>query len=45
MTVSADFAAVLADAGYDVELITFDGGHHAPPIEISLEVFKEVLGL
>lgn len=44
-TVSVDFEAVLADAGYDVQLITFEGGHHDPPTELSLRVFKEVLGL
>jgi predicted esterase len=42
---SVEFEAALADAGYDVELTTFDGGHQTPPPERSLEVFKEVLGL
>ena len=28
--VSAAFATVLAEAGYDVELVEFEGGHYAP---------------
>ena len=40
------FAAVLADAGYDVQVITYEGVHTSdPPDELSLEVFTEVLGL
>lgn len=40
------FAEVLADAGYDVQVITYEGGHTSdPPDELSLQVFKEVLGL
>lgn len=45
VTVSADFEAALADAGYDVQLTTFDGDHENPPTELSLEIFREVLGL
>jgi S-formylglutathione hydrolase FrmB len=45
MTASADFEAALSAAGYDVQLTTFDGGHHDPPTELGLEVFREVLSL
>ena len=41
---SAGFAAALADAGYDVEFTTFDGGHETPPSELSLPAVMEVLG-
>lgn len=40
------FEEVLADAGYDVQVITYEGGHSSdPPDELSLEVFTELLGL
>jgi len=43
---STAFAEVLADAGYDVQVITYEGGHTSdPPDELSLQVFKEVLDL
>ncbi len=42
---SVAFETALADAGYDVQLATFVGGHRNPPTELSLEIFKEVLGL
>jgi len=43
---NADFAKVLAAAGYDVQVITYEGGRTTdPPDELSLEVFTEVLGL
>lgn len=45
VTNSAEFEAALADAGYDVQLTTFDGGHEDPPAELRLEIFTEVLGL
>lgn len=45
MTVSADFEEALAGAGYDVQLVSYDGGHTAPPAEIGLEIFTELLGL
>ena len=45
MTVSEDFQAVLTDAGYDVQLTTYEGGHSAPPADIGLEIYTEVLGL
>jgi hypothetical protein len=44
-TVSEDFAAALASAGYDVQYTPFDGGHSSPPDEVILPVFKELLGL
>jgi hypothetical protein len=44
-TVSEDFAAALADAGYDVQYTPFDGGHDAPPAELGLPVYLELLGL
>jgi hypothetical protein len=43
ITVSEDFEAALAAAGYDVQLATFDGGHNFPPKELSLEVLTEIL--
>lgn len=45
MTVSEDFEAVLADAGYDVQLTTYEGGHDAPPSDIGLPIYTELLGL
>lgn len=45
LTNSVDFERALANAGYDVQLTSFEGGHHAPSIEISLQVLNEVLGL
>jgi hypothetical protein len=45
VTVSEDFAAALAAAGYDVQFATFDGGHARPPAETLLPVHKELLGL
>lgn len=43
ITVSEDFEAALAAAGYDVQLATFDGGHNFPPKELSLEALMEIL--
>jgi predicted esterase len=42
---SVDFKEALSDAGYDVQLTTFEGGHEDPPTTISKEVFTEALGL
>jgi len=42
---STDFEAALADAGYDVQLTTYQRGHVDPPAEVSQAVFTEVLGL
>ncbi len=41
---SAEFESALADAGYDVSLTTFDGGHVEPPAELVLSTIMEVLG-
>jgi dipeptidyl aminopeptidase/acylaminoacyl peptidase len=41
---AAEFTALLADAGYDVELVTFDGGHEPAPPELYLPTIMEVLG-
>ena len=43
ITVSEDFEAVLAAAGYDVQLATFAGCHNFPPKELSLKVLTEIL--
>ena len=41
---AAEFAALLTDAGYDVQLTTFNGLHHeAPPPELFLPTIVEVL--
>jgi len=45
VTVSTDFEAALAAAGYDVQLTTFEGGHSFAPKDIGLGVLMEVLGL
>lgn len=45
LTNSVDFEAALSDAGYDVELTTFEGGHQDPPTTLSQEIFTEALGL
>lgn len=42
---STAFEAALADAGYDVQLTTYQRGHEDPPAEVSQAVFTEVLGL
>ncbi len=42
---SVAFEEALADAGYDVQLTTFGGGHQDPPTELSLEIFADVLDL
>jgi hypothetical protein len=39
---SAAFEAVLAEAGYDVELVEFDGGHGGPP-DLVLETVMELV--
>jgi len=40
------FEQVLANAGYDVQVISYEGVHTSdPPDELSLKVFTEVLGL
>lgn len=41
---STMFEAVLAEAGYDVEIITFDGGHSYPKVELIVPALMEVLG-
>ena len=41
---STMFHEALAEAGYDVELITFDGGHDYPPAELIVPALTEVLG-
>lgn len=40
---SIGFEAALADAGYDVQLITFDGGHVVPPTDLLVSTLSEVL--
>jgi dienelactone hydrolase len=45
MTVSTDFEAALTAAGYDVQLTTFEGGHDAPPADIGLEIYADLIGL
>jgi hypothetical protein len=45
-SIAIAFEEVLADAGYDVQVITYEGSHtSSPPDELSLEVFSELLGL
>jgi len=39
-----EFAEVLRNAGYDAQLITWAGGHQAPPTELFLTTVMEVLG-
>lgn len=39
---SSEFEAVLADAGYDTELIQFDGGHDLP-FELTVKTVMEVV--
>jgi hypothetical protein len=40
------FEEVLADAGYDVQVITYEGVHTTdPPDELSLQVFSDLLRL
>jgi hypothetical protein len=39
---STGFAAALADAGYDVEMIGFAGGHGEPPPEIAVPIIMDV---
>jgi len=41
---AAEFAALLSDAGYDVELVTFDGGHEVAPPELLFPTVMEVVG-
>lgn len=43
VSVSTLFEAALAAAGYDVELITYEGGHEDPPDEILSDLFSEFL--
>jgi predicted esterase len=38
------FARLLADAGYDMRLGSFAGGHVPPPTELSLSTIMEVIG-
>ena len=40
--VSADLAALLTDAGYDVELTRFTGGHDVP-VELTIETVMDLL--
>jgi hypothetical protein len=40
---AAEFADVMADAGYDVQLTTFDGGHEHPPTELYVSTVSEAL--
>jgi hypothetical protein len=44
-TVAEDFEAALAEAGYDVVLIIYEGGHHAPSADVGLDIYAELLGL
>ncbi len=45
-SLAIEFAEVLADAGYDVQVIPYEGGHTSDPSdELSLQVFSELLGL
>ncbi len=39
-----EFKALMIDAGYDVELTTFDGGHVIAPDEVLFPIVREVLG-
>ena len=39
----AEFAEELGDAGHDVQLITFPGGHEAPPTELYVSTLMNVL--
>ena len=39
----AEFAEELGDAGHDVQLITFPGGHEAPPTELYVSTLMDVL--
>jgi predicted esterase len=41
---AAEFEALLTDAGYDVELVTFDGGHEIASPELLFPTVMEVLG-
>lgn len=41
---SEEFAELLEDAGYDVQLATFRGGHQMPPAGLSLPIIMELLG-
>jgi predicted esterase len=41
---AAEFTALLTDAGYDVELTTFDGAHVIAPPEVLFPTVVEVLG-
>ncbi len=40
---SVEFQATLADAGYDVSLVSFAGGHYMPP-ELAVPTIMEVIG-
>jgi acetyl esterase/lipase len=40
---AAEFAELLTDAGYDVQLATFEGGHGEPPTDLYSSTIKEVL--
>lgn len=40
---STMFEEALAEAGYDVELVTFEGGHSYPPAEVIVPALLEVL--
>lgn len=40
---TAEFAELLTDAGYDVQLATFEGGHEEPPTDLYRTTIKEVL--
>jgi hypothetical protein len=41
---AAEFAALLTDAGHDVQLATFEGGHGEPPTDLYSSTIREVLG-
>jgi hypothetical protein len=41
---STMFEAALTEAGYDVELTTFDGGHDYPQAEVIVPILMDVLG-
>ena len=41
---ATEFAQVMSDAGYDVQLTTFDGGHEHPPTDLYASTVSAALG-
>lgn len=39
---SVTFEGVLADAGYDVELIQYSGDHYSAPLELTIQTIMDV---